>query len=139
VQRSLTAALRRRGAILITLAATCSLLAGAGAWSRAVGSPDPPGAGAHIPLDLPAGHPALKILWDQEMLSDPSPAMDVRWASDRSVYVAWFHHGASELALDGKFTAVRDLFGDASSARYQPFDFLAVSNNSIVASSSGDA
>lgn len=69
------------------------------------------------------------------MLSDPSPAVDVRWASDRSVYVAWFRHGASELALDGKFTVARNLFPDASSARYQPFDFLAASSDYIVASS----
>jgi len=134
VQRSLTAALRRRGAIL-TLAATCSLLAGATAWSRGAGPLEPPGPSA-MPLDPPtATHPALRILWDQEMLSDPSPAMDVRWASDRSVYVAWLRHGASELALDGKFTVVRNLFPDASSARYQPFDFLAASSDYIVASS----
>ena len=89
-----------------------------------------------MPLDPPtATHPALRILWDQEMLSDPSPAMDVRWASDRSVYVVWLRHGASELALDGRFTVVRNLFPDARSARYQPFDFLAASSDYIVASS----
>jgi hypothetical protein len=135
MQRSLTAVMRRRGAIF-ALATTCPLLVGAAAWSRAVASPEPPGQSAKTPFDLPtATHPPLRILWDQEMLSDLSPAMDVRWASDRSIYVAWLRHGASELALDGKFTVIRNLFPDARTAKYQPFDFLAVSNDYVVASS----
>jgi hypothetical protein len=138
MQRSLTALLRRRGAI-ITLAAICSLLAGAAAWSSAVGLPEPPGASAKT-LDPPtATHPTLRILWDQELLSDPSPAMDVRWASAHTVYVAWLHHGVSELTMDGSFTALRNLFPDAREggvqSRYFPFHRLAASKDYVVAAS----
>jgi hypothetical protein len=91
-----------------------------------------------LPVSAPPAPPALTILWDQEMLSVPSPAMDVRWASDHTVFVAWLRNGVSEVALDGKFTALRNLFPDASAAdpsAYLPFDLLAVSNEDVVAAS----
>jgi hypothetical protein len=87
----------------------------------------------------PAAHlQPLHVLWDQALQSNPSPAMDVRWASDRTVYVAWLNHGVSELALDGNFTALRNLFPDAAGkwkSRYLPFENLAVSKDYVVASS----
>jgi hypothetical protein len=127
----------RRAAIL-PLAALGLLLLWSALWGGPAPSPPldlPPSA----PIDTPAAtHPTLQILWDQELLSDPSPAMDVRWASDRTVYVAWLHHGVSELTLDGNFKVLRDLFPDARGylrSRYQGFDQLAVSNQHVVASS----
>jgi len=117
----------RRRAILM-LPALCLLVAGAGGWGL-----------ASAPLELPGKAPILRILWDQELASDPSPAMDVRWASARSVYVAWLHHGVSELTMDGNFTALRNLFPDTRGAhtplRYLPFHRLAVSQEHVVAAS----
>jgi hypothetical protein len=102
------------------------------------------GTAAPPPLDSPplappaVAAPALEILWDQQLSSDPSPATDVRWAGERSVYVAWMHHGASQLSLDGNFTALRNLFPDVQGfmrSPYLPFDHLAVSDQYVVASS----
>jgi hypothetical protein len=105
-----------------------ALIAVAGCWGATV--PAHPQSIAASPA-----RPALHILWDQELLSSPSPAMDVRWASDHTVFVAWFRHGVSELALDGKFTARRNLFPDINTLGSLPVDFLAASTDYVVASS----
>jgi hypothetical protein len=77
----------------------------------------------------------LRILWDQELPPYPSgPAMDVRWASDHTVYLAWVREGITETALDGKFTRVRTLIADPD-RRFRAFDMLAVSQNHLVTSS----
>jgi hypothetical protein len=121
-QPSVTAPPRRR-AILVA-AALCCLLACAAVWS-----------GTTAPLaPSRSGSPPLTILWDQELLSDPSPAMDVRWATAQSVYIAWFRHGVTQLALDGNFTALHELFPGATT-QSPGFDVLAVSQQYIVASS----
>jgi len=61
--------------------------------------------------------------------------MDVRWASDRTIHVAWLRQGVSEIALDGKFTDLRRLFPDANAATYEyyPFELLATSSQFVVA------
>ncbi len=77
----------------------------------------------------------LRILWDQELPPYPSgPAMDVRWASDHTVYLAWAREGITETALDGKFTRVRTLIADPD-RRFRSFDMLAASQSNLVTSS----
>jgi hypothetical protein len=78
---------------------------------------------------------ALRILWDQELPPYPSgPAMDVRWASNRTVYLAWALEGVTETSLDGKFSRVRTLIADPD-RRFRSFDMLAASRSHLVTSS----
>jgi hypothetical protein len=115
----------QRRATLLVLAALISLLTSTAAWSAASAPLDP---------SAPSAPPPLSVLWDQELLSLGSVAMDIRWASDRTVYVA-FLNGVRELALDGKFTRVRELL--PSPRAHGPFGFetLAVSAEHVAASS----
>ena len=78
-------------------------------------------------------HGTLRIVWQQELPPYPSgPAMDIRWASDTSVYLAWIKEGVTETALDGKFTRLRTLIADP--ARWmRDFEMLAASRESVVA------
>jgi hypothetical protein len=77
----------------------------------------------------------LRILWDQVLPPYPSgPAMDIRWASNRTVYLAWVKEGVSEVALDGKFTVLRPLVADPD-RRFRAFEMLAASPGHIVTSS----
>ncbi len=124
MQQPVRSAAVRRGVIL-HLAALCSLLACATVWSRASTPVDPPG---------PSAAPALRIIWDQELLSIRSLAVDIRWASDRTIYVAWLN-GVRELALDGLFTRLRELVPNPSPHGPFGFDMLATSPEHVVASS----
>jgi hypothetical protein len=78
-------------------------------------------------------HGTLRVVWEQELPPYPNgPAMDVRWASDHSVYLAWIKEGVTETALDGKFTRLRTLIADP--ARWmRDFEILAVSKQYTVA------
>jgi hypothetical protein len=80
-------------------------------------------------------HGTLRVVWDQELPPYPSgPAMDVRWASDRTVYLAWVNEGITETALDGKFSRLRTLVPNPEQ-RFRSFDMLAVSPSYLVTSS----
>jgi|SRR5580693_3090845 hypothetical protein len=102
-------------------------------------------SGALIALALAAGHaggPAsaepthgvLRIAWQEDLPPYPNgPALDIRWASDHSVYLAWVKEGVTETALDGKFTRLRTLIADP--VRWMlGFEMLAVSPQYTVAS-----
>src|SRR5262249_46853323 len=58
--------------------------------------------------------------------------------SERSVYVTWLHHGASEISLDGDFTDLRRLFPEAMGYLQSPipgFHQLALSSEYLATSS----
>lgn len=94
--------------------------------------------GALVTLSLAAEsaptHGALRVVWEEDLPPYPSgPAMDVRWASDDSVYLAWVKEGVTETALDGKFTRRRILIADP--LRFmRDFEILATSKEFVVAS-----
>lgn len=77
---------------------------------------------------------SLHVLWQQELPPYPSgPAMDIRWASDHTVYLAWIKEGITETALDGKFTRLRTLVADP--VRWmRDFEFMGASPEFVVAS-----
>jgi hypothetical protein len=50
---------------------------------------------------------ALRIVADQEVPVEPSQALNVRWASDQTVYLSRLFHGVTEVSLDGKLTPLR--------------------------------
>jgi hypothetical protein len=79
-------------------------------------------------------HGTLRVVWEQDLPPYPSgPAMDIRWASDQSVYLAWVKEGVTETALDGKFTRLRTLIADPM-RRMRDFEILATSKDLVVAS-----
>jgi len=79
-------------------------------------------------------HGTLRVLWEQDLPPYPSgPAMDVRWAGDQSVYLAWVKEGVTETALDGKFTRLRTLIADPMRFM-RDFEILATSKELLVAS-----
>ena len=79
-------------------------------------------------------HGTLRVIWEEDLPPYPSgPAMDVRWASDDSLYLAWVKEGVTETALDGKFTRRRTLIADP--LRFmRDFEMLATSKEFVVAS-----
>jgi hypothetical protein len=126
---------RTRGLPLLT-AAICALLAAATAW----GWQSSPAAGLHGPDD-PTGPvwPALRILSEQEVSGEPSTALNVRWASDRSVYLARAGHGVTEVALDRALTPIRQVIPSpehmAKPFPFLTFEKLAVSSTHLAVSS----
>jgi|HubBroStandDraft_3_1064219.scaffolds.fasta_scaffold40899_2 hypothetical protein len=77
----------------------------------------------------------LRILWEQDLPPYATgPAMDVRWAGDRSLYLAWTKEGVTEVALDGSFTRQRSLVIDPG-RHFRDFEILGVSADYLVASS----
>jgi hypothetical protein len=77
----------------------------------------------------------LRILWEQDLPPYPTgPAMDVRWAGDRSLYLAWVREGVTEVTLDGSFTRQRSLMIDPD-RHFRSFEILAASPAYLVASS----
>lgn len=76
----------------------------------------------------------LRVVWQQELPPYPSgPALDIRWASDHSVYLSWVKEGVTETALDGKFTRLRMLVTDPD-RWMRDFEFLGASPDFVVAS-----
>jgi hypothetical protein len=79
-------------------------------------------------------HGTLRVVWEEDLPPYPSgPAMDVRWASDDSIYLAWVKEGVTETALDGKFTRRRTLIADPMRFM-RDFEILATSKEFVVAS-----
>jgi hypothetical protein len=77
---------------------------------------------------------SLRIVWEQDLPPYPSgPAMDIRWASDGSVFLAWIKEGVTETALDGNFTRLRTLVADPG-RWMRDFEILATSKEFVVAS-----
>jgi len=79
-------------------------------------------------------HGTLRLVWQEDLPPYPSgPAMDVRWASDQTVYLAWIKEGVTETALDGKYTRLRTMIADP--VRFmRDFEILATSKEFVVAS-----
>lgn len=98
-----------RIALLPTLAALAGL-AGTSAWSG-----EAPGS--------------FRILLDQTVPVEPSVPLNVRFASDRSVYLARAHDGVSELALDGHLTKLRQPIPDDKTIGIGRFERLATSGH----------
>jgi hypothetical protein len=125
--------LRTRGFPFVT-ASLCALLAGAAAW----GWQSPPTADLHGAMD-PALSRTLHILWERVVPAEPSTAMNVRWASDHSVYVARVMHGVSELALDPGLTKLREVVPEPGKMgqRFIDFERLATSPDYLAVSAIG--
>src|SRR5262249_50642573 len=122
----------KRWAVLLLIAFLVALLVSAlGAGLSSAAAPPADSVRLSPSVALPGTAPPLRMLWDQELLSIGSVATDIRWASDRTVYVSWLN-GVRELALDGKFTRLRELI--PSPAQHGPFgfDLLATSPDHIV-------
>jgi hypothetical protein len=112
----------------------CGLLlcAAAWAWQRT------PGPGLHGPGEPAApARPALRILSEQAVPAEPSTAVNVRWASDRSVYLARAMHGLVEVALDPALTTIRQVIPDPEhlGKSFLSFEKLAVSSSHLAVSS----
>jgi hypothetical protein len=96
-------------------------------------------AGALALLSLAAAESAptngtLRVVWEEGLPPYPSgPAMDIRWASDQSVYLAWVKEGVTETALDGKFTRLRSVIADPMHFM-RDFEMLGTSKEFVVAS-----
>lgn len=83
----------------------------------------------------PPTHRTLRVIWQQELPPYPSgPALDVRWASDATVLLAWLKEGVFEVALDGKFSPVRALIPDPEH-RFRGYEILAASPEYVISSS----
>jgi hypothetical protein len=96
-------------------------------------------ARAAEPGSAQSTHGTLHILWQQELPPYPSgPAMDVRWAEEATILVAWAKEGVSEVALDGKFSPVRWLIPDPEH-HFRGFELLAASKEFVAASSAFNA
>jgi len=79
----------------------------------------------------------LRVLQEQEVPAEPSPALTVRWASDETVYLARAHHGVAEVALDENLTRRRQPIPDRETLgiRFAGVERLAVSPEYIAISS----
>ena len=94
-------------------------------------------------LALLAGYPVtgaearlgqLRLVGHTAVPSLSSPSMDVRWASDDSIYVLWYREGALEVGLDG--ARRRQVVPDAKTLGwFDHFDHLAVSPGDIAIAS----
>ncbi len=74
--------------------------------------------------------PALRVIESYELPGEPSTATDVRWAGDRSVYLARQHDGVSELRLESGLPRVRRVVPDRETLglrTYRAFSRLAAS------------
>jgi len=110
--------LRTRYHLVFLLVVLSSLASRTSAWAAG-----PPTTGS------------LRILWQQELPPYPSgPALDIRWASDSSVFLAWSKEGVFEVALDGKFSPVRAVIPDPEH-HFRGYEILATSPEYIVTSS----
>jgi len=79
----------------------------------------------------PAGR-ALRILESYEVAGEPSSATDVRWAGERSVYLARQYDGVSELRLEKDLPRVRQMVPNRETLglkNYRAFSRLAVSKD----------
>jgi hypothetical protein len=86
---------------------------------------------AAVAAELPGRE--LRILARYPVPAAPSPATDVRWASDDAVYLARFKDGVSEVALDGKLSQRRRMVpGEATFTRYHGYQHLAVTRGALV-------
>jgi hypothetical protein len=57
-------------------------------------------------VEGPALSPGLRVLSDQVVPLEPSQALNVRWASDQTIYLSRQFHGVTEVTLDGKLTSL---------------------------------
>jgi hypothetical protein len=79
---------------------------------------------------------SLRLLGRAPLAEGRSPAMDIRWASDGSVYVARARDGVLELALNG--TRLRQAVPDVKTfGRFERFERLAVSPRALAFASAG--
>ncbi len=96
------------------------------------------GTFALLALTAAAGvptHGTLSVVWQQELPPYPSgPALDIRWASDNTILLAWSKEGVFEVALDGKFSPVRALIPDPEH-HFRGYEILAASPEYILTSS----
>lgn len=72
-------------------------------------------------------HGELKVLFDQNLSALPSRALNVRWASDTSIYLVRAHDGVTEVALDEKLTPLRRLIPDVRATNVRRYDLFAAS------------
>ena len=72
---------------------------------------------------------SLRILREQEVPSSPSPALNLRFASDETVYLSRLHDGVTEVSLDETLTARRQPIPDRDTLhmRFPMMERLAVS------------
>jgi hypothetical protein len=79
--------------------------------------------------------PALRILARFPVSSAPSTAMDVRWASPGSVYLARLIDGVTEVGLGDQLARRRGLVPAKRYFRFENFTSLAVSQGALVVAS----
>lgn len=83
--------------------------------------------------------PALRVLASYEVAGEPSTATDVRWAGDRSVYLARRYHGVAEVKLEAGLQRVRQVVPSPASLGFrssQSFDQLAASEDFLAVADS---
>ena len=79
-----------------------------------------------------AGASALRVIASFEVPAGPSTATDVRWAGDRSVYLARWLDGVAELQLGDGLRRVRQVAPDRATlggGKYRIFSHLAASGD----------
>ena len=80
---------------------------------------------------------SIQIVSELQIPVAPTPAQNVRWASDHSIYLTRGHDGVAEVALDGNLTQVRQVIPDRKTLglRFASFERLAVSPDFLAVSS----
>jgi hypothetical protein len=80
---------------------------------------------------------AIRILSTQEVPPLSAPALNLRWASDHSLYLSRLDQGVTEVALDSKLTALRQPIPDRVTlhAVFPTFERMAISPDYFVVAS----